>query len=66
MPEDHEALTDIIRDFSEYRIRDGLEKLGKFFKSQGRRYAEELRDKGYYLSPTDVNILEDIVGLFYR
>jgi len=65
-PEDHQMLAEITKDFSEYRIRVGQKKLGKFFKAQGRRYAEEMRHKGYYLNPTDIDILESIIKLFYR
>jgi len=65
-PEDRQMLAEIIKDFSEYKIRVGQEKLGKFFKAQGRRYAEEMRHKGYYLNPTDIDILEGIIKLFYR
>lgn len=65
-PEDHQALADVVRDFSEYRIRTGQEKLSKFFKSQGRRYIQELKDSGYYLNPTDIDTIEDIIKLFYR
>jgi len=65
-PEDHQMLAEITRDFIEYRIRTGQEKLGRFFKAQGRRYAEEMRHKGYYLSPTDISTLEDIIKLFYE
>ncbi len=65
-PEDHQMLSEIFRDFRKYNVRDGQERLGKFFKSQGRRYAEKLRGKGYYLNPTDASTLEDIIKLFYR
>lgn len=65
LQEDYGAIKEIIRDFSEYKIRDGQEKFGKFFKNQGRRYTKELRGNGYYLNPRDVNTLEDIVKLFY-
>ncbi len=64
--EDRQILAEITKDFVEYRIRAGQEKLGKFFKAQGRRYAEEMRHKGYYLNPTDIDTLECIVKLFYK
>ena len=64
--EDYEAITEIIKDFGGYRIRAGQEKLGKFFKAQGRRYADELRGKGYYLNRTELDTLENIVKLFCR
>lgn len=64
-PEDYQILAEIVRDFIEYRVRAGQEKLGKFFKAQGRRYAEEMRHRGYYLNPTDIDTIEDMVKLFY-
>ena len=64
--EDHQILSEIVRDFNNYNVHKGQEMLGKFFKSQGRRYTEELRHKGYYLNPTDASTLEGIVGLFYK
>jgi hypothetical protein len=65
-PEDHQILAEITRDFIEYRVRAGQKKLGNFFKAQGRRYAEEMRHRGFYLNPTDIDTIECIVKLFYR
>lgn len=63
--EDRLVLSEIIQDFSKYNIRSGQEKLAKFFKGQGRRYAEEMSTQGFYLQSTDIDTLNDIVKLFY-
>ena len=52
-------LSEIAGDFINYHVRDGRKKLNSFFRSQGRRYAGELRGKESRLSPTDVNTLEE-------
>jgi hypothetical protein len=64
--EDHQRLAEIFKDFTNYRIRAGQIKLGKFFKTQGKRYAEEMRHRGYYLNPIDIDTLENIIKLFYK
>lgn len=64
--EDHQMLAEITRDFIEYRVRSGQKKLGTFFKTQGRRYAEEMRHRGCYLNSTDIGTIKQIVELFYR
>lgn len=63
--DDNQLLSEIFSDISQYKVRDGREKLRRFFKNQGRRYSQEMMGKGYYLSPTDIHTLENITKLFY-
>jgi len=66
-PDDNQVLAEVAKDFREYRIRDGQKKLREFLlKTQGKRYAEEMRGKGYYLSTSDINTLEEIIKLYYK
>jgi len=63
--EEHQLISEILKDFENYQIYEGRKKLNLFFKYQGRRYSEKVNDKAGSLNSSDAKTLEEIVNLFY-